>query len=77
MKDKRGQISFANILNWFLLVILVGVLSMVLSPMIVEFTANENNTLNKLLIYCIVPFLWIAILITLMQYAQPQQLRPY
>lgn len=77
-KFKRAQLSIANLINWFFLVIIGGVLTLVLSPMIVEFTASENNSLNKLIIYLVIPFFWLAIILTLMMYAQPQApLRPY
>lgn len=78
MKAKRGQLSIANLFNWFVLVIIAGVLTMVMSPFIVEFTASENNTLNKVVIYAIIPMFWIGVLMTLMMYAQPQvPFRPY
>ena len=77
-KRKQAQLSIANLINWVILVIIGGVLTLVLSPLIVEFTASENSSLNKLVIYMIIPFFWLAILVTLMMYAQPQApLRPY
>lgn len=76
-KNKRGQLSIANLMNWVILVIIGGVLSLIMSPFLVEITANENNTLNKIVIYMIIPVFWIGILMTLMLYAQPQQFRPY
>ena len=75
---KRGQLSIANLINWVILVIIVGVLTLVLSPIIIDITNSENNSLNKLVIYLVIPFLWLAVLLTLMLYAQPQApLRPY
>lgn len=75
---KRGQLSIANLMNWVILVIIGGVLTLVLSPIIVDITAQENNSLNKTIIYCAIPFMWIGILLVLMVYAQPQApLRPY
>lgn len=75
---KKGQLSIANVMGWFILVIVGGILSLVLSPFIVEITATENNTLNKAIIYMLIPVFWIGIMVTLMMYAQPQQpFRPY
>jgi len=65
-------------MNWFILVVICGVMTLIMSPMIVDFTASENNSLNKLVIYMVIPFLWLAVLITLLQYAQPYSpLRPF
>lgn len=78
MVNKKAQLSFANVLNWVILVILVGVISLVLNPILIDITGSENNSVNKLLINLIVPFLWLAVLLTLMMYAQPQApMRPY
>ena len=73
---KKAQLSITNVINWFVLVIIAGVLTLVMSPMINEFTAQMNSSLDKLIIYMVIPFFWLAVLITLMQYTQPQFLRP-
>lgn len=76
--NKKAQLSIANVINWVILVVIVGVLTLVLSPIIVSITDSENNSLNKLVIYMVIPFLWLAVLLTLMMYAQPQYpMRPF
>jgi hypothetical protein len=77
-KNSKGQLSISNLMGWFILVIIGGILTLFLSPFIVEITGSTNSTLDKTVIYMLIPAFWIGIIATLMMYAQPQRpMMPY
>lgn len=76
-KNKRGQLSIPNILDWVILIFVVGVLSMITSAFLVDISNQENNTVSKIVINAIVPFLWLYAIMTLGHYANPQRPGPY
>ena len=72
--SKKGQLSMVNIVSWFALCIVGVILTIILYPFITLSAASalaNNRTLDSILMYMIIPFMWLAILVTLLTYAQP------
>lgn len=72
---KKGQLSIANIISWFVMAIILAVLTPILQPFMIDAANNalaNNQSLQAVIIYMIIPFMWIALIAALMYMATPQ-----
>ena len=74
-KNRKGQLSIANLTTWFVLAIVMAIFSIILQPFMTDAANNAlaaNQTLQAVIIYMIIPFMWIALIAALMYMATPQ-----
>lgn len=78
--NKKGQLSIINLMFWFVLVVIGGILTVFLAPFLAQIASSSlgvNDTTARLMLMFIVPMMWIAIIAVLFLYSNPQTLRPY
>jgi hypothetical protein len=72
MMNNRGQLSIINIIFFVILAFIMAVLTPVLSTFLEDSITSGNITgTSATLMHLIVPFMWIALLITLFLYVAP------
>lgn len=75
--NNRGQLSLINIIFWVILVAVAAVLTPVVSTFMDSVANSTNNTTTIILAQAVVPFFWLAIVITLLLYLTPVRLQQY
>lgn len=71
MMNKKGQLSMDNVLQWVILVIFFGVVSVIARGFINQQIAQTNNTLEIIALNAILPIAWFLIIGVLVTYARP------